>query len=93
LAVCVGVIVYKRAKTRRRVEVAGRVFEERIRTDGRVALSGAVGKQRERSISGVASAGGVAEECAGTDGRILISCIGKECPRANTCAEVAVGDA
>jgi hypothetical protein len=56
-------------------------------------LSGAVGKQRERSVSGVTSAGGVAEECAGTNGRILISGIGKECPRANTCAEVAVGDA
>ena len=50
-------------------------------------------KKRERSNSVIAYARAVAQKRARAKGRILISSVGKERARADTCAEAAAGQA
>jgi len=92
-------VLEERLETDGDVAASGDVVKKRTSTDGRViaTIDGEVAadvvKKRERSNSVIAYARAIAQKRARTKGRILISSVGKECARTNTCTEAATAQA
>ena len=88
-----GSVACKRQISGGRVVGAGGVVLERLVTGGGIDAAGSIAKEGERSGGRVEAAFTIAQKRPGASGGILVSGVGKERPRADTCAEVAVGEA
>jgi hypothetical protein len=86
-------IAQERVSTNSSIIVRDSVVKQRTITNSRIARASRVEPQRERSIGGVIDRSRIAQKCPSASSRVFVRGITKECPRTDSRAETAVGDA